>query len=72
MPKSMQQAVKHGARTTKPILSVSKTSTATGAMNALRTRQRYFEGGTSLPGNTEASPTATKPCRLRLSYQVCG
>jgi len=39
----MMQAGKHGARTAKPVLSVSKTSTATGAMNALPTQQMYLK-----------------------------
>jgi len=43
MPDSMKQAGKHGTRTTKPMLSVSKTSTATGAMNALPTQQRFLK-----------------------------
>jgi hypothetical protein len=40
---SVGQAGKHGARTTKPILSVSKTSTVTGAMNALPTQQMFLK-----------------------------
>jgi hypothetical protein len=43
MPESMKQAGKHGARTTKPILSVSKTSTASGAMNELPTQQMFLK-----------------------------
>jgi len=43
MPESMKQAGKHGARTTKHIISVSKTSTAIGAMNALPTQQRFLK-----------------------------
>jgi len=43
IPESMKQAGKHGARTTKPILSVSKTSTAIGAMNAVPIQQRFLK-----------------------------
>jgi len=43
MPESMKQAGKHDARTTKPILSVSKESTAIGAMNAIPTQQRFLK-----------------------------